>query len=366
MAPQATKKADGDSTARANALDFLRTMLAPRTDPYEGADLITSRRVTAALLGLSSLLGLAFLTFEPPDGALGSGGWVAAVVLLIAGLAAGALVALRSPDFDDLLLIAYAGVADVAVLNWLAGGGASAYAELFVLWLGVGAVHPPRRAFTYLAVLLVVLWLPVLYGDASGHTVTMLASESLLILAIGVVLTAYLFYVRLQRTGLRAGAEVARRLARIDALTGLGNRRALDDALIAQTAGHARDGGPLSVGLVDLDGLKRVNDRYGHLEGDRCLQEAARAMEQSVRGEDQCYRWGGDEFVVVLPGTDRPGADRVLERMAADVGRVCAGDGERGLTLSYGVAELPPDGSAEDLLALADLALMERKTEKRR
>src|SRR5215210_6256543 len=312
MAPQATKKADGDSSARANALDFLRTMLARRTDPYEGADLLTSRRVTAALLGLSSLLGLAFLTFEPPDGASGAGGWVAAVILLVAGLAAGALVALRSPDFDDLLLIAYAGVADVAVLNWLAGGGASAYAELFVLWLGVGAVHPPRRAFTYLAVLLVVLWLPVLYGDAGGHTVTMLASESLLILAIGVVLTAYLFYVRLQRTGLRSGAEVARRLARIDALTGLGNRRALDDALIARAATSAREGRPLSAALVARRGRLLPLGR-GRVRGAAARHRAGRR--RAGAGPHGRRRRAG------LRPRGRGRADRLLRRCAAGAGR---------------------------------------------
>jgi diguanylate cyclase (GGDEF)-like protein len=52
---------------------------------------------------------------------------------------------------------------------------------------------------------------------------------------------------------------------------------------------------------VDLDGLRRINDRFGHVEGDHCLQQAARAMEESARSSDRCFRWGGDEFVVVLP-----------------------------------------------------------------
>ena len=67
-----------------------------------------------------------------------------------------------------------------------------------------------------------------------------------------------------------------------------------------------------------------------------------------------------------VPATDRAGAELVLERLAADVGHVCPREGEPGLTLSYGVAQLQPSGSAEDLLAMADLALMEQKTEKRR
>jgi diguanylate cyclase (GGDEF)-like protein len=341
-------------------------MFESRTDPYEGADLAIARRVTAALLGLASLLALVLLTFEPPTDAFGAGGWALAAALVVAGLAGAVAVARRSPGFDDLLLIAYLGVAGIGVLNWLAGGGASAYSQLFIVLLGASGTHPPRRAFTYMGVLIAVLWAPLAYGEVGSRAATLLGAEALVIVAIGAVLISYLSYVRLQRTGLRAGAEVARRLARIDALTGLGNRRALDQALIGAAANSSRAGSALSIALVDLDGLKRINDRYGHIEGDHCLQEAARAMERSVRGSDVCFRWGGDEFVVLLPATARDGAEQVLARLAEDVGRVCPREGEPGLTLTYGVAELQQGGSPEDLLAMADLALMERKTEKRR
>jgi diguanylate cyclase (GGDEF)-like protein len=355
-----------DSTATSAAVDFVRAMFEPRPDPYEGADLATSRRVTGALLGLSALLSLSFLPFEPPDQQIGAAGWLLGLAIVAAGLVGTFLLLRRTPGFNELLMVAYAGVAGVAALNWLAGGNSSAYENVFVLWLGAGAVHPPRRAFTHLAVLIGFLSLPLLYQGTGNDVVADWAAEVLLLLAIGSVLTSYLFDVRRQRAGLRAGAEVARRLARSDALTGLGNRRALDDTLNGETARSARRGTPLAVGLVDLDGLRRINDRYGHLEGDRCLREAARAMEKSVRGGDMCFRWGGDEFVVVLPGTDRAGAEGVLARMAESVGRVCASNDDAGLSLTYGVAQLTPGETAEDLLALADLALMEQKTEKRR
>ncbi len=108
-----------------------------------------------------------------------------------------------------------------------------------------------------------------------------MAAEALILVAIGVLLTAYQASVRRQRVGLRTGAEVARRLARVDALTGLGNRRAFDEALDGRDrAGRARGHARSAIGLVDLDDLKRINDRFGHLEGDRCLREVARAMER--------------------------------------------------------------------------------------
>src|SRR3954462_8873902 len=106
-------------SAQGAARDFVRTMFERRPDPYEGADLSVARRVTAALLGLSSLLALVLLTFEPPDQAFGGAGWAVAAPIVLAGIAAAVLVARRSPGFDDLLLLAYVGVAAVAVLNWL-------------------------------------------------------------------------------------------------------------------------------------------------------------------------------------------------------------------------------------------------------
>jgi diguanylate cyclase (GGDEF)-like protein len=341
-------------------------MFERREDPYEGAELATSRRVTAALLGLSALLSLAFLPLEPVDDQIGWGGWVVAGVLIAGGLAGAVAIARREPSFDSLLAVAYLGVVGIATLNWLAGGNSSAYEDLFVLWVGAGAAHPPRRAFTHLGVMLVALAAPLAYEGASQAVVGDMLAEALILVALGSILTAYLHHVRRQRVGLRAGAEVERRLARVDALTGLGNRRAFDEAFTIHVAAMARDSSRLSVGLVDIDGLRRVNDRHGHLEGDRCLVAVARAMERAVRSSDRCFRWGGDEFAVVLPGSDLVAANDVLGRMAADVGRVREAADGRAVELTWGAAEIEPGTNAEDALAAADVALLENKTEKRR
>ncbi|MET0810696.1 MAG: GGDEF domain-containing protein, partial [Thermoleophilaceae bacterium] len=128
-----------------------------------------------------------------------------------------------------------------------------------------------------------------------------------------------------------------------------------------------REHRPLSVGLVDIDNLKRINDRYGHLEGDRCLSEVARAMERSMRGNDRCFRWGGDEFVVVMSDTGRDAAQDLLGRMAQTVGKEYHARDGRDIVLTWGAAEMELDAaSAEDVLAAADVALLEAKTEKRR
>ena len=102
----------------------------------------------------------------------------------------------------------------------------------------------------------------------------------------------------------------------MDSLTGLGNRLAFDESLAMEISRARRESSALSIGIADLDDLKGINDRFGHLEGDRALREAARAIELSVRMTDRCFRWGGDEFVIILPATDRVVAEEVLGRMA--------------------------------------------------
>jgi diguanylate cyclase (GGDEF)-like protein len=354
-----------DSLGRA-AYDFLRGMFGRRADPYAGADLGTSRRIMAALLALNGLLVLAFLPLEPVDEQIGSIGWLLAAAIVVAALVGTVLVARRAPSFDDLLVIAYVGIAAIATLNWLAGGSSSAYEDLYMTWLGAAAPHPPRRAFTLLIAMLGALALPLVYEGTGSELVGDMVAEALLLVGFGSILFSYLYVVRQQRLGLRAGAEVARRLASVDVLTGLGNRRAFDDSLTVEMARAAREKAPLSIGLVDIDSLKRINDVHGHLEGDRCLGAVARVMESSVRNTDRCFRWGGDEFVVVLPGSGREAARDVLERMAQNVRESCAEPDGRGIEISWGAAELAPGASPEDVLAEADLALLENKTEKRR
>ena len=335
-------------------------------DPYAGADLATSRRFQAGLLGLCGLLTLAFLPFEPVDEQIGDAGWAIAAGLGILAVAGAVMILRREPSFDDLLVIAYTGIGGIAFLNYLAGGGSSAYEDLYVLWLGTGAPHPARRAIPHLATMVAALALPLLYEDTSGETLGDMAAEALILVALGALLTAYQTGIRRQRVGLRAGAEVARRLAGVDELTGLGNRRAFDEAITVETVQAQRERAPLSVGLVDMDNLRRINDLYGHLKGDRCLREVARAIERSARAGDRCFRWGGDEFVVLMPGADLDAARQVLERVAEAVGDTCESPDRRPIGLTWGVAQLERGSTAEDLLAAADLALLERKTEKRR
>ncbi len=156
----------------------------------------------------------------------------------------------------------------------------------------------------------------------------------------------------------RASRLRAEREARTDSLTGLTNRRGLNEAL--DRALSADPAEPLGLLLLDLDHFKRINDRFGHLMGDHVLQEAARALQEALRGQDVKGRWGGEEFVVLLPGADAEVARRIAERLRHHLeGRLQLG--MVAVTTSVGVTARVPGDTAERLLARADGALYAAK-----
>ena len=143
-----------------------------------------------------------------------------------------------------------------------------------------------------------------------------------------------------------------------DPLTGLPNRRALDDQL--ETLMNRSESQPLSVALVDLDGFKEVNDQCSHAEGDDVLRVVASTLGNAVRGADVVARYGGDEFVVLLPGAPLPAAEAALKRAVEAVARLPKAL-SRGVTLSIGVVAMRPQESAGQVLARADAAMYQAK-----
>lgn len=137
-----------------------------------------------------------------------------------------------------------------------------------------------------------------------------------------------------------------------DVMTGLPNRRSFDEELAAECARARVIGYPVSLGLLDLNGLKAVNDKRGHLGGDEVLRRAASALRHSTRSRDRCYRVSGDEFAVLLPETSGPEAERVVMRVKREIARI-----GMGISACAGVAELESWMQATDLQAGADAAL---------
>lgn len=143
------------------------------------------------------------------------------------------------------------------------------------------------------------------------------------------------------------------RQASHDGLTGAFSRRIGEELLRLQAASARRTGQPLSMTFVDLDHFKQINDRFGHEEGDKTLRSVAAALRDGLRGADILIRWGGEEFVVVMPNTDVKGAVGAMERLTV-CGLGDRPDGQK-QTASVGVAELHRD-RAGDWQALVDRA----------
>jgi len=156
-------------------------------------------------------------------------------------------------------------------------------------------------------------------------------------------------------------------LAYRDSLTGLPNRRALCDLAHAEIVRAVRARSNVGVIMVDLDDFKTINDRFGHATGDEALRRVAGALQENRRGYDFTGRWGGDEFLVVLPGATTEQAAQVAERIRAaihDIELPVAGGSPASVRASLGVASACPGESSiglDELLARADDAMYRTK-----
>jgi diguanylate cyclase (GGDEF)-like protein len=153
-------------------------------------------------------------------------------------------------------------------------------------------------------------------------------------------------------------------LATIDSLTGLVNRRAFfertDSARLLATRLHS----PIALMMIDIDHFKRLNDRFGHATGDEALRVFAATAQQTLRDHDIMGRLGGEEFALVLPGTDLDGATQAAERLRQAVAAALppASDSQYGMTVSIGVVVIDPNEHINSALARADRALYAAKS----
>jgi diguanylate cyclase (GGDEF)-like protein len=346
------------------ALRQIKLHFAVSDNPYAGGDIANAERLGAALWMLVLVLTVGLLPLSPPDEAVGDAGWLLAAVPI--GFVLALVVALRSrhvvSSWDGLLAAAYLGVVAICALEWLAGGHGAPYQNLlFMPVMFVAAIHPPRRTAVFLGFVLLGLSIGFVYGgwsdqEAGAAMVRFVTWASLAVL-IGVLMSG----VRAQRLAMAQHEAEARDEARRDSLTGLRNRRAFDETAALETEQARRLGVPLSLILVDIEEFKQVNDRFGHLEGDRCLREVATSIGNELREPDLCFRWGGDEFAVLLTGTDGAGAQRLASRLGESVRRACQRPDGEPVVIRDGVAELRDDASPAELVEMADIALAASK-----
>lgn len=153
--------------------------------------------------------------------------------------------------------------------------------------------------------------------------------------------------------------------ATVDALTGLFNRRCWDTRFERLVSRAHHGNSPLGLAVIDVDHFKRFNDTFGHMAGDRVLRAVACTLQSHLRPTDLVARFGGEEFVVALPGSDQPGALTVAERLRASVERaeLCGQNGEPlpPVTVSVGLATLLQGETGQELFRRADAALYSAK-----
>jgi diguanylate cyclase (GGDEF)-like protein len=170
---------------------------------------------------------------------------------------------------------------------------------------------------------------------------------------------------QLTALGVQAGARIGtlrtfertRQHAYTDGLTGLSNRRALEQVIQDTATG----GSSYAFALVDLDHFKKLNDTQGHDAGDKALRLFAEVLRKSIRQADQAARWGGEEFAVLFPGATAEQALAVVQRIRADLAEALLASDSVPFTASFGIADSSMESTFKDVLRIADEALYRSK-----
>ncbi len=244
---------------------------------------------------------------------------------------------------------------------------------LFVLWISMSALREGRRGPAIFIAGTLALLLSVV-NDALHH-LSVIRSEYILDAGLLVFMLFYAGLIALRSADAYERIEHLLReknhlqsLTNLDPLTGVSNRRHFDSVLANEFRRARREGDPISLVMVDIDGFKPYNDEYGHQRGDEALQKVVGAIETNAqRPLDLVTRYGGEEFAVILPSTNEGAARVVAERMRTtiesnDIPHALSPTGSR-LTASLGVAGMVPNrhSSLEDLVRRADGALYRAK-----
>ncbi len=267
-----------------------------------------------------------------------------AVALALAGIPVAALAVTTGARWPRWALQAALGSGTIVVTGAVAtahGSGVGVAAAFFYLWVVLYAAH----FFSIRALAAQVALIGTAYAAVQVALGGPGAAAEWVMVMGAVVVSAVVMAMVSARL---------RDVARADHLTGLPNRKLLDAVLTDELQRCRRQGSPLTVAMLDLDGFKAVNDHHGHEAGDRLLVATAEAWLRTLRSIDTLARYGGDEFVVVLPGCRPETARLVLDRLVA----------ASPTPVSMGLAEHEPADEPVQLLHRADQALLAAKMAK--
>jgi diguanylate cyclase (GGDEF)-like protein len=279
---------------------------------------------------------------------------VSAVAVAIGG----ALLSMRGPVRDPVLGVVVAlGTVLITLATYEAGGGSGAADnEMLYVWICLYSFY----FFSLPHALGQLALVGVAYAALLAATPATDEALSRWIVTMSTLTVAGVIVAQLRSAVANLVGELSER-AHVDSLTGLLNRRALEDRAALELARARRDGTPVSLLAIDIDHFKSLNDGYGHGAGDDALRFVAASISRVTRAVDAVGRLGGDEFVVILPGARLNDAATIAERL-----RDAVLDGNGGtlppVTLSIGVASGPPSGATlDDIWRAADLAMYEAK-----
>jgi diguanylate cyclase len=287
-----------------------------------------------------------------------------------------------SDRFEDHYLTVFQVVSHVAIqLGFLLAVPKIAFAFISVLFLifGFGALRMTSRQATITwtlattGLIAVFLFTDLPVGMPVGTQTERLAAMLCFVLIIGQCAYVGLFGSTLRKTLYRRSVELKaayrriEELAEIDELTGAFNRRCIMRMLEEEIARSHRLGTPCAVALIDLDWFKRINDAYGHPTGDEVLRTFAITMFANIRGIDRFGRYGGEEFLLVLPDTTQQSAVGMLDRLRAIIAELewNAFSAGMSVTMSAGVTVLHANENSDNVLARADSALYAAKAQGR-
>jgi len=229
------------------------------------------------------------------------------------------------------------------------------------LWIGLIAV------LVLFVITAWLLWSSVAGFDPEQYSRAFKVRFLAVYLVVSVMTFLYVFMRTTSEFGLDNLSRRLRDLADTDTMTGLPNRRCMRDILYREISRLRRGGKPFCIIMIDIDAFKSVNDLYGHDCGDHALRMFATEVSRALRTQDVCARWGGEEFLIVLPETGLENALRVAERIRAAVQNksMKCGDQEFTITASMGVREFHALDELDDCLKDVDEKLMQAKQEGR-
>lgn len=255
----------------------------------------------------------------------------------------------------------------VTLISWQTGGPASPLINLFLLPLITSALVFGRLMTLWLSVFLVACLTVLLVASGTGTGIGVSEVATLFTLLAPMLLVVIL--TTLLAENIRRSREQIRDLGDRDSLTEQYNMQAFSRRILDQHERSQRTGEPYTVVMIDVDSLRQINEEFGYEIGNRAIVLVSRAVERCIRRDDVLARFGGDEFILLLPGSDEPTAQKVVLRIRNSIFSTTFSVGKTMIrvSVSVGTATYPSDGEDHrELIGAADRAMYRDKVERRR